>query len=146
MKRISSLVLGALLLVGAGCAGNPLVGEWQYSQSVGTASFSATYNLAGDGTGTLTAAGSGACTGTQTYQGFTWSSSATTITFTGTPSCTGSISCGGVMVTSCSGASMVQTGACNYQLSNSNNSLTISNCSGGSMMNGATTLTRVMGM
>ena len=149
MKRNLSLgILSALALVGAGCAANPLVGDWRNPQSCGGVEITSTLHLGADGTAMITLAGSGGCTGMQTYQGTTWTSSATTITLSGTPSCSGMIMCtiGGTTVNiDCSQTmNSTMTGACSYTLSNENNTLTTSACAG-STGGGATSFTRVTG-
>jgi hypothetical protein len=151
MKRIHSLVaLSALVITGAGCAANPLVGSWEQPSGSGGFTFTTTINLAADGTATLTIAGSGSCSGMQTYQGITWSSSSTTLTFSAPstgPSCSGMLTCmaAGTSVnidcTQTQSMSQQTNGACTYALSNNNNTLTISACSGGGM-SGTQTYTR----
>jgi hypothetical protein len=150
MKRIHSLcALSALVIAGAGCAANPLVGSWEQTTMNSGLTFTTTINLAGDGTASMTLAGSGSCTGMQTYQGITWSSSATTLTFSGTASCSGMVTCmvagTSVDVTCQQTMQQMMNGACSYTLSDSNNSLTISQCSGSTMMTTASTFTRHTG-
>lgn len=122
------LGLGALLAL-VGCAGNPLVGSWTTSFSAGAAGMgTGTLNLQNNGTVNLTASVSN-CAGQLQWTGTTWSSTSSTLTIGGTPTCSGSITCtaGGATATvDCSMiSSPVATGDSAYTLSNNNNTLTI---------------------
>ena len=127
-------VLIASLLALAGCAGNPLVGTWDgpATSTLGT-TYHAEVDIKGDGTLTYSLIGAGSCNGTLLYTGYSWTSDATTITFSGTPACSGSLTCGSVTV-DCSKAQQSSTlGACGYVLSNGSDTLTTSSCSTASL-------------
>jgi len=124
----------AALLFLAGCAGNPLVGKWD-SPSTTTlgATFHAEVDIQGGGTLTYSLVGSGSCTGTLLYTGYTWASDAVTLTFSGNPTCTGTVTCG-ALTFDCSQSAVSSTlGACTYVLSNGDQTLTTTGCSNGSL-------------
>jgi hypothetical protein len=159
--RSITRIMGFCLLVApwAGCGGgNPLVGLWNTSYNtsttMGMARGSLTADIRGDGTAVYTvgltsvsAAGVQAtCTGTLTYTGLMWSSTATVLTVSGPGTCTGSSTCtlGPISYTfDCSMAmgrnDTNPVGTYNYTLV-SNNTLTVTNTNSGSS---AVTFTRV---
>lgn len=126
------------------CASDPLPGRWTASTTTGAITLSTTLTLHADGTLAVTDTGRGSCTGTRTYTGLTWSSSATIVAFAGTPACTGSIVCTSGTTTAmlnCPAApSFSMAGACAYTLGSDNNTLTLRDCSGNAGT--ATTYTR----
>jgi hypothetical protein len=157
VKNVSKLVVvfaGAMAL--CGCAGNPLVGTWTANQTEGGLNGTVAMTLVADGTASLNINFTGGmssgttitCNGAGiTQSGFRWTSTATTLSVTGTPTCTGSIMCtagGNVQTLDCSRLSMGGMGpstldASTYALSNNNNTLTITTTPSGTGM--ATTLT-----
>ena len=148
MNKFAFVVLAALTIPAAGCAGNPLTGDWQVTITAGAGlTETLTLHLGGDGAASYTQAGSGSCMGTVTNSGFTWTSTATTLTVSGTATCTGMVTCTVLgtdhTAADCSASSSSPSaGACTYALSADNNTLTISNCSN-SMMTAPQALTRV---
>lgn len=142
--------LAATVLFGAiGCGGpaaNPLVGTWRASLSASGIDGNSTLTLNANGTASLSAIFTGGmaggmtvtCTGPGlTYSGLTWTSTATTLSITGTPMCSGMISCmvGGMSQDfGCSTAGMNMTeglSSAMYTLTNNNNTLTITTTSMG---------------
>lgn len=126
--------IASLLVVLAGCAGNPLVGTWDgpSTSTLGT-TYHAEVEIKGDGTLTYSLIGTGSCNGTLLYTGYSWVSDATTLTFSGTPTCTGSLTCGALSI-DCSKANQSSTlGVCDYIVSNTNDALVTSNCTNGSL-------------
>jgi hypothetical protein len=123
----------ASLLVLAGCAGNPLVGTWDgpSTTTLGT-TFHSEVALNGDGTLTYSLVGAGSCNGSLVYTGYSWASDAVTMTFSGTPSCSGAITCGSVSF-GCAQNQQSTLGACTYVLSSDANTLTTTNCTNGSL-------------
>lgn len=150
MKRISfsALILGSALAM-AGCggsntSGNPLIGTWSTTISSGagnTSTLNITFAAGGTAsvnlliTSIMDMGSSATCTGAGfTFSGYTWSSTATTLTIGGTPGpCSGSASCtkGGRTDTVNCAASMLTApdlaGMGTYVLSNNNNTLTLNN-------------------
>ena len=127
-------VMIASLLVLAGCAGNPLVGAWDgpSTTALGT-TYHAEVDMKGDGTLTYSLIGTGSCNGTLLYTGYTWASDAVTLTFSGTPTCTGTLTCGALSI-DCSKANQTSTlGACTYILSNADDTLTTTSCTNASL-------------
>lgn len=126
-------VIIASLLVLAACGGSPLDGTWDgpSTTTLGT-TYHAEVALNGDGTLTYSLIGSGSCNGTLLYTGYTWASDNVTLTFSGTPTCTGSINCGAISF-NCQQAQQSTLGACDYVLTNSNDTLTATNCSTSSL-------------
>jgi hypothetical protein len=131
----------------AGCAGNPLVGTWVAQLGGSTLNTSATLTLNADGTASTNTTVTGGtvngmtvtCTGPGVSNtGLRWTSTATTITVNGTPTCTGSVTCmvaGMSQELGCSTGSMMtmSSGIENapYTLSGNNNTLTLSITSNG---------------
>jgi len=120
----------ASLLVLAGCAGNPLVGTWE-GPSISTlgTTYHAEVDMKNDGTLTYALIGTGSCNGTLLYTGYTWASDAVTLTFSGNPTCTGTVTCGALSFDCSQTAQSSTLGACTYVLSNGNQTLTTTNCS-----------------
>jgi hypothetical protein len=84
------------------------------------------------------AATGGSCSGSWDATGYSWAATANSITFSGTPTCTGSITCGALSL-SCAGQSQaLKVGSCTYSLSNGNDTLALTACTGTSDL----TLTR----
>jgi hypothetical protein len=108
---------------------NPLEGTWTYSESGGTTEFKVAITFSGDGSGNETLMLS-SCTGSETVGGISWTWTATTITLTGNPSCSGSLECGGAGDMPCSTTPVgaIQS-TCAYLLSNGSDTLTLSDCS-----------------
>jgi hypothetical protein len=78
----------------AGTTGaRPLVGRWVTKINQGIIQETMTFELDRDSTFILTGVGSGPCSGTITYAGGTWTSTAQTVTLAGTPTCSGGFSC-----------------------------------------------------
>ncbi len=161
----SSMVRGAMAFASVsmvfalgGCVGNPLVGTWIATAS-GPINTTVTLTLNGDGTASsnLKATGGSAggmtvtCTGDGvTQSGFRWSSTMTTLSITGTPTCSGASTCmAGGMTLEINCGTLMSSGMmptmmpeATYALSNNNNTLTITTMSGG--MTNSTTLMRRM--
>lgn len=124
----------ASLLVLVGCASSPLVGTWDgpSTTTLGTTSHA---EVVLDGNGTLTYAlvGSGSCNGTLLYSGYTWASDAVTLTFSGTPTCSGMVTCGALSFGCGQSTLSSALGACTYVLSNGNQTLTTTGCTNGNL-------------
>jgi hypothetical protein len=138
----------ASLFALGGCAGNPLVGTWVATQNSGGLNGTITLTLSGDGSASSVVQITGGevmgtqitCTGAGVMNaGYRWTSTATTIAVTGTPMCSGSVTCMVAgMSTEINCAAMMGMGMSNnqlenamYTLSNNNNTLSISSTSGG---------------
>jgi hypothetical protein len=67
------------------------------------------------------------CTGSENISGYSWTSTPTTITFSGTPTCISSLSCDGVAV-ACTENGELKVGACTYALTEGSDTLTLSGC------------------
>jgi len=135
-KRHSTVPSGALLgslalaLVGMGCSSSPLDGTWSAASTVGTFTATETVDVSSGGTLTVAvSAMSASCSGAWNTTGYEWAATATEITISGTPVCTGSITCGALSL-SCSGTSQVKVGSCAYALSNGNDTLALTACTG----------------
>jgi hypothetical protein len=132
------LVPVVLAAVGVGCSSNPLDGTWTTANTVLTVTLTETIEVNGDGTLTVSdTASSASCSGSWTTTGYAWAATASSITFSGTPTCTGSITCGPLSL-SCAGNQGLTAGSCTYALSNANDTLALTACSGTSDL----TLTR----
>ncbi|MDP3274680.1 MAG: hypothetical protein Q8Q09_05750 [Deltaproteobacteria bacterium] len=134
--RLSVALVSTLAI--AGCAGNPLVARWTATQNSGGINTTVTMTLNADGTSTfglqpmggtvsgvtVTCAGAGL-----TYTGNTWTSTATTLVFAGSPTCSGMSTCtaGGTDTTfDCAAAGTNNfNGSQNYTLSGDNRTLTM---------------------
>ena len=133
MMLSRGLIVSAAIAVGcSGSSGssNPIVGTWTTADTVGTATFTETVDLNADGTlvVTLTAA-SASCSGTETTTGYTWAATAASITISGTPACSGAITCG-TLSDACSDSTSLKSAACTYTLSNNNDTLALTACTG----------------
>jgi hypothetical protein len=112
-----------------GPATNPLDGTWLYTDRVGDESFTARITFQSDGALTESVEVSD-CTGVDTVSGLSWTSTSTTLTVTGTESCTGELTCG----TSTAGCSTLSPmgpatdTTCDYVVSNDGDTLTLSDC------------------
>ncbi len=127
---VKFLVLGVLALTAAGCSSNPLVGRWTATNSGGGVQTTVTMTLGGGGNADATIVGMGACTGTMTFTGATWTSTATAITFAGMSTCAGMVMCtiaGTTVNVDCSMAGNLNatSGTHSYTLSNSNMTLVV---------------------
>jgi hypothetical protein len=121
----------ALVVLGMGCSHNPLVGTWTQPVMVATFSGTESFEVNGDGTLVVLVQGAGSsCSGTWTYSGYSWASTASSVTWSGTPMCTGSLTCGNVTVACSSNTSQLQAGSCTYALSSDDNTLTLTGCTG----------------
>jgi hypothetical protein len=126
------LATAALAVVGTGCNNNPLVGNWATAGTFGTLTVTETVDVSGDGTLSVKVSGmSASCSGAWTTTGYTWAATATEITLSGKPACTGSITCGALSL-SCSGGmnTALSTGSCTYALSNNDDTLALTACTG----------------
>jgi hypothetical protein len=128
------LVGATLAMLGAGCSSgsnSPLVGTWAAATTVGTFTGTKTLQVNGDGSlGVTESATSTSCSGSWVTTGYSWAATATAVTFSGTPVCTGSITCGAVSL-SCSGSTQaLAAGACNYTLSAGDDTLALTGCTG----------------
>ena len=136
-RTLWSLAAAALAVLGAGCggggidAGNPLVGSWETAFSSAGITGTETYQVNADGTLSYSLSASGTCSGSLTWSGYLWSSTATSVAFSGTPVCSGSATCG-ALTYSCSLAMSAAptSGACDYALSNGDDTLALTNCTG----------------
>ena len=131
MMNVRGLALAALAAAGMGCGGgssNPLVGSWTQASSAGGQTTQTTYEVNGDGTVVVTTTGSGSCTGTETVTGLQWAATASEVTFSGTGTCSGGLTCGAITI-SCA-SNTTYSGACTYALSNNDDTLTLSACTG----------------
>jgi hypothetical protein len=126
--------LAALAMLGMGCGGkgfdSPLVGTWATPTSTGGLNGTVTVDLNGDGSLSVIFSGaSTSCTGTETWTGYSWTSTSSVVAFSGTGSCAGGITCGPLTL-NCSGNQAFQPGSCSYAFSNNNNTLILTNCVG----------------
>ena len=131
MMNVRGLVLAVLAAVGMGCgsgSSNPLVGRWTVASSAGGETTQTTDELNSDGTLVVTSTGSGACTGTETVTGLQWAATSSSVTFSGTGTCSGGITCGPFSINCASMQSYA--GSCTYALSNNDDTLTLTNCTG----------------
>ncbi len=125
------------LLVATGCSSgpNPVVGKWTATVSPQAG---ATDNLLiainADGSIAYTVTGTGACSGTLTVTGLSWTTSGTTLATTWqaafpTGSCSGAgITCPGAAGTLTCSSSLFSPCSCGYQLASNNTSLVLSGC------------------
>jgi hypothetical protein len=146
MKRVleSVLVLGFLGVGATSCGGsttttgaNPLDGTWTYAihRTVGTLTVSGTLDvtLSSDGTEEETLTPTGICSGTVKFTGVHWTSTATTVSLSGSPTCTGTFTCTlpivGAQTESCTTLlSYSLAGTCEYALSSNDDSLVLNQC------------------
>jgi hypothetical protein len=139
MNRISG-TMGAIGILaaafigcgGGGSGGSPLDGTWTYNQSTDGQTVTIAITLSGGG-GLSETLSDGACTGSLTISGQEWTSTLTTISVTGTGTCSGTLTCDGISLpcSKFSGASAgISSGAANYALSNGNNTLKVTTSNG----------------
>ena len=137
MKNESSMVRwlrltapAALAILGMGCSHNPLVGTWNTAFTALGITGTTSIVVSSDGTMVVDVNGSGAsCTGASTTTGYAWAATGASITFSGTPVCTGGITCGNLSL-SCSGNQAFKAGSCTYALSNNDDTLALTGCTG----------------
>jgi hypothetical protein len=101
--RCVLLALATVLILSAGCGGRavagPLVGTWTYTAKVGyVRTIAVRFNADGTADEVLTlgdpgVASSDTCSGTPTLSGYSWTATATELTLTGSPTCSGAITC-----------------------------------------------------
>ena len=129
----------AVLLVATACSGssfssgpsNPLVGSWTTAVTSGSSTRTETVTVNADGTLSVAlTTGGGSCSGTLTYDGYAWTSTATSVTITGSGSCAGTITCGSLTYDCSTATKGVTAGTCTYALSNGNDTLALTGCSG----------------
>jgi hypothetical protein len=149
------LTVVTALLICAGCGGRelesgPLLGTWTYSATSGDIrAIAVTFN--GDGTAeeVLTLGNPHSpdtCSGAPRLSGYSWTATATALTLTGSPTCSGTITCtvGRIPDGACTfpmyellgagldpNAAVVVTqvaGACQYTLSSDGKTLTLDHC------------------
>jgi hypothetical protein len=126
------LATAALAVVGMGCNSNPLVGKWATASTVGTFTATETVDVSGNGTLSVNVSGmSASCSGSWSTTGYMWAATSSSITVSGTPVCTGSITCGALSL-SCSGGkgTGLSAGSCTYAFSNNDDTLALTACSG----------------
>lgn len=137
MVRMARIGAVALAILGIGCSGgssfggNPLEGTWTTGATVGTFSGTQSYDVNPDGTIVVSVTGTaGACTGSFSWTGYTWAATNASITFSGTATCTGALTCGAFSYDCSKTQSPLTAGSCTYTLSNNDNTLSLSDCSG----------------
>jgi hypothetical protein len=106
---------------------SPLVGRWSGMAQSGLP-LVAVWTLNADGTAVLTESAGSPCTGMISFNGGTWSTTETQITFGGNPTCAGMLMCGSSPITCSALAGQDVRGTCSFALSNNNATLTLSNC------------------
>lgn len=143
--RNALLAFGSVfMLSAANCGGSPLVGRWQATPMGMGSSYQINMELKADGSvdmsiGNFNIAGA-MCTGSISYTGGHWEAMASgmSITYSGTPACSGMVTCmvaGMTQNIDCSRAMGMSgnptSGTQTYSLSSDNNTLTFTS-SGGS--------------
>ncbi len=125
------LASAALALAGIGCSSNPLDGTWSTATTIGTLTVTETVDVESGGSLSVTWSGTSAtCSGAWTTSGYQWAATPTEVTISGTPSCSGAITCGAVSI-NCSGdTGGVKAGSCTYALTDGNDTLALTACSG----------------
>ncbi len=130
-SRVLTGGLVAVALAGTGCSSNPLDGTWSTAFTVLTFTGTETIDVSSDGTLKVTVtSASASCSGTEVTTGYQWAATASSITFSGTPACTGSITCGALSLDCSKSGSSFTAGSCTYTLSDSNDTLALTACSG----------------
>ncbi len=117
-----------------GCAAASLVGVWNGPATtvLGT-TIIGSVDLATGGTATYTLEGSGTCNGSLVYAGYGWIADATAITFSGTPTCSGTVTCG-TLTFGCGQTTLSSTlGICDYSLAAGGDTLVTTNCTNASL-------------
>lgn len=130
MRRLIQLAGLVLLSSNPGCASADLVGVWDGPSTtvLGTTLVGVVDFMSG-GTASYTLQGSGVCNGSLVYSGYHWIADATTITFSGTPRCTGTVKCG-ALAFDCNQTTLSSTlGVCDYVLDAAGDTLVTSDCS-----------------
>jgi len=134
MKRalvLAGVIFGAIASCGGG---SPLEGSWVYDTTVLTVPVKLTVTFNGDGTATQKFTSSD-CKGAETNSGYSWTATDSKLTFSGAPTCSGTVTCtiGGATFASTCDKSMVKPigGTCSYVVSSDGNTLTIDMCTGG---------------
>jgi hypothetical protein len=119
---------------------SPLVGTWLATVNGGNGLVvQETLVLELGGSASLSITGEGSCMGTQSFSGLVWSATATTLTVSGTPACSGQLVCnvmGQMFNVGCQQMTSTMPGAATYTLSNNDNTLTLT-----SVTDGGTTMT-----
>jgi hypothetical protein len=125
----------------SGSAGaDALVGTWLITTKSSDGS-TITEKWTFDSNGSLsTTFATSSCTGTASFTGGSWSSTATTVTLdTKSDKCTGAVKCSDSGGQGCAGLLPTMMSTCDYDLSNGGSTLTLSKCTGSS---GSTVFTR----
>jgi hypothetical protein len=130
MIRSSALLL-ALAAASVGCGSNPVIGTWTSTRV--SSNVTATDEITFDDGGSVTEAStSSGCTGTETFDGLSWTSTSTVLTLTGTVFCQGMYVCmdmGQTVPLDCGDAAGMTTmstltaGTCQYSLSDEKDTL-----------------------
>ena len=125
------LAAGVLAMMGTGCSSNPLDGTWITAGTLAGVTVTDNVIVDGDGTLSVKSTASGSCTGTEEWTGYSWAATSTSVTFSGTATCSGAFTCGAVSV-NCSGSTdpPLKTGSCTYAISDDNDTLALTACSG----------------
>ena len=133
MRTTGLLAFAGLAVVAMGCgssSSNPLAGTWDTSAKTTAGATTTTTkipaDLESDGSLTLSVTVS-SCTGSENISGYSWTSKGNTVTFSGTPTCTTSLTCDGVAI-ACTENGELKVGACTYALTEGNDTLTLSDC------------------
>src|SRR5690348_1675519 len=126
----------ALMLISIGCnSSGSLPGSWNTAVNTSQGyTFNETLVLNSDKTGSITLTATGNCTGSQNTTSLTWDSNNNTIVFAGSTRCMSTVMCtpsGGTAtgVDCATIAPYYVVGACNFTLSNGDNTLTLTDCS-----------------
>jgi len=131
--------VGCIALMATACGGgsfntndsNPLVGSWTTATTSGMTTYTETVDVSPDGSLSVSLTTGGAsCSGTLTNTGYTWTSTATTVTVSGTATCSGSITCGALSYDCSASKPGVTAGSCDYSLTNGNDTLALTGCTG----------------
>lgn len=142
MKALGRTLLLVVSGVLAGCGDAPsLVGSWKTPYvSNGAAAGTLTLTLSPGGTASKAIAGTGPCAGTLSLSSWQWTSTVTTIDYTGTATCTGMLACMDCKAATSAGLLAARTDP--YALSADGNTLTIMTTASG--VESATVYTRVI--
>lgn len=137
VRARGALGCAAIAGLGMGCSTNPLVGTWSTAFTVGSSTLTDTLDLSSDGTLSVAISnGSPSCSGAWDVAGLTWTATAAsgadsgTIAVSGTPDCTGSITCGAVSVSCAEENLEFKAGSCTYTLSSDDDTLALTACTG----------------
>ena len=130
MRRALLLALG-LLVCETGCGGNPLIGTWTAAVSHQSgATDNLAFTLNSNGSLGISLTGTGTCSGSLSWAGMTWTSTGSTVSLAGSPTCSGAgVSCPPPVGTLTCGSTGPGADSCSYALSNNNRSLTLTGCS-----------------